>query len=137
MGWYSYITWGIHGLDTSSYDNADAMVEKYKKLYDAVQKKINDYGKNQELAEASFDEAKGKMDCYDEGTTGHWVAFYSQKVAQWKENQNAFYTKIDAEYQLAKERQKSVADLIETWEKRRSDAAASLNNALEEMKEDD
>ena len=133
MSAHSWWKWGRHGLDTSGYDTADDKVNKYTKLLDDLNEKISNYESERETLEANYDALNKVVGCYNEGTLGHWVNFYSDKVDQWKENKKTFYGKMEDEFAYAKKRRDRVSELKDDWIAKRRNAEDSLNEQLAEL----
>lgn len=131
MSLYSWWKWGCHGLDTSGYDHADDMVDKYTNLLKALNKQIEKYSDNKEIVDSYFQNATSTLQANNAGTYGHWLIFYNQKVEQWKDHKKNYYDCMNEEFDLAKTRRDTVATYKSNWETTRSNEAKSLDEARE------
>lgn len=131
MSLYSWWKWGCHGLDTSGYDHADDMVDKYTTLIKKLGKQIDSYASNKELVDSYFTNADDTIQANNANTYGHWITFYNQKVEQWGTHRASFYNRMTEEFELAKERKITVETYKSNWETTRSNEAKSLDEARE------
>ena len=136
MSVYSWMKWGCHNLDTSAYDHADDMVEKYTELLEKLDKHIENYESYKEMVEGYYQNAYFTISNHNAGTYGHWLNFYTGKVHKWKEHKKTFYTKMNDEYELAKTRRDTVSGYKSSWETTRSDEAEKLDEARQRQIEE-
>ena len=136
MGWTSFWRWGQYGLDTSAYDHADDMVDKYTKLLKNLDKHIANYESYKETVDGYYQNAFFTISNNNAGTYGHWLSFYTGKVHKWKEHKGTFYTKMNNEYDLAKTRRETVSGYKTSWENTRSDEERKLDEARQRQIEE-
>ena len=137
MSLYSWWRWGCHGLDTSGYDHADDMVDKYTKLLKNLDKHIANYESYKEIVDSNFKNASEILQSSNAGTNGHWLTFYNEKVSQWKSHKYAYYSRMNQEFDLAKTRRSKVATLKSNWESTRSNEASVLDIARQRQIEEE
>ncbi|QFJ53728.1 hypothetical protein [Pseudobutyrivibrio xylanivorans] len=137
MSIYSYWRWGCHGLDTSGYDHADDMVDKFTKLLNNLDKHIANYESNKEIVDADFKNVSVTLQSNNAGTQGHWLHFYNGKVCQWKSHKYSFYSKMEQEFELAKSRRDYVANQKTSWETTKSNEATALDQARQRQIEEE
>ncbi len=129
----SWWTWGCHGIDTSAYDEAVENIEKYTKLLEKMEKKMDQYNSDKAVVDSYFNNADSTLLANNGETEGHLKDFYVSKVDQWKSHRSVMYDKLNDEFSAALSKREVVRYYITQWENKRDEAARRMDAIREEQ----